>query len=150
MTDYATLEKVGDVSVINLDDGKVNVFSIEMLEAINNCLNEVPKDSGSLVIKGKEGIFSAGFDLKTFASGDMVKISKMSDLGMRFMYDIFTFPRPVIAALSGHTIAMGLFVACGCDYRIGLKGDFVAQANEVRNNMAVSYTHLTLPTNREV
>ena len=75
MTDYATLEKVGDVSVINLDDGKVNVFSIEMLEAINKCLNEVPKDSGSLVIKGKEGIFSAGFDLKTFASGDMVKIS---------------------------------------------------------------------------
>ena len=30
MTDYATLEKVGDVSVINLDDGKVNVFSIEI------------------------------------------------------------------------------------------------------------------------
>ena len=26
------------------------------------------------------------------------------------LYDIFTFPRPVIAALSGHTIAMGLFV----------------------------------------
>ena len=59
MTDYATLEKIDDVSVISLDDGKVNVFSIEMLEAINNCLNDVPKDSGSLVIKGKEGIFSA-------------------------------------------------------------------------------------------
>ena len=64
-TDYATLEKIDDVSVLSLDDGKVNVFSIEMLEAINNCLNDVPKDSGSLVIKGKEGIFSAGFDLKT-------------------------------------------------------------------------------------
>ena len=93
MTDYATLEKIDDVSIISLDDGKVNVFSVEMLEAINNCLNEVPKDSGSLVLKGKEGIFSAGFDLKTFASGDMNKISKMSDLGMRFMFDIFTFPR---------------------------------------------------------
>ena len=137
MTDYATLKKIDDVSVISLDDGKVNVFSIEMLEAINNCLNDVPKDSGSLVIKGKEGIFSAGFDLKTFASGDMEKISKMSDLGMRFMYDIFTFPRPVIAALTGHTIALGLFVACGCDYRIGLKGEFVTQANEVRNNMDI-------------
>ena len=49
MTDYATLEKIDDVSVLSLDDGKVNVFSIEMLEAINNCLNDVPKDSGSLV-----------------------------------------------------------------------------------------------------
>ena len=36
MTDYATLEKIDDVSVLSLDDGKVNVFSIEMLEAINN------------------------------------------------------------------------------------------------------------------
>ena len=26
MTDYATLEKTDDVSVISLDDGKVNVF----------------------------------------------------------------------------------------------------------------------------
>ena len=33
MTDYATLEKIDDVSVLSLDDGKVNVFSIEMLEA---------------------------------------------------------------------------------------------------------------------
>ena len=148
MTDYATLEKIDDVSVISLDDGKVNVFSIEMLEAINNCLNDVPKDSGSLVIKGKEGIFSAGFDLKTFASGDMEKISKMSDLGMRFMYDIFTFPRPVIAALSGHTIAMGLFVACGCDYRIGLKGDFVTQANEVRNNMDIPTSIMQIAASR--
>ena len=35
MTDYATLEKIDDVSIISLDDGKVNVFSVEMLEAIN-------------------------------------------------------------------------------------------------------------------
>ena len=148
MTDYATLEKTDDVSVISLDDGKVNVFSIEMLEAMNSCLSEVPKDRGSLVLKGKEGIFSAGFDLKTFASGDIEKISKMSDLGMRFMYDIFTFPRPVIAALTGHTIAMGLFVACGCDYRIGLKGDFVAQANEVRNNMDIPTSIMQIAASR--
>ncbi len=148
MTDYATLKRIDDVSIISLDDGKVNVFSIEMLEAINECLSEVPKDSGSLVFKGRQGIFSAGFDLKTFASGDMERISKMSDLGMRFMYDIFTFPRPVIAALTGHTIAMGLFVACGCDYRIGLKGEFVAQANEVRNNMDIPTSIMQIAASR--
>ena len=148
MTNFATLEKFDDVSVLSLDDGKVNVFSIEMLEAINNCLDEVPKDSGALVIRGKEGIFSAGFDLKTFSSGDMDKISKMSDLGMRFMYDIFTFPRPVVAALTGHTIAMGLFIACGCDYRIGMKGEFVAQANEVRNNMDIPTSIMQIAASR--
>ena len=44
MSEYAILEKIDDISIISLDDGKVNVFSVEMLEAINNCLNEVPKD----------------------------------------------------------------------------------------------------------
>ena len=78
----------------------------------------------------------------------MDKISKMSDLGMRFMFDIFTFPRPVIAALTGHTIAMGLFVACGCDYRIGLKGDFIAQANEVRNNMDIPTSIMQIAASR--
>ena len=106
------------------------------------------KISDSVECSFKEGIFSAGFDLKTFASGDMEKISKMSDLGMKFMYDIFTFPRPVIAALSGHTIAMGLFVACGCDYRIGLKGDFVTQANEVRNNMDIPTSMMKIAARR--
>ena len=66
MSESATLSKEGDISTITLDDGKVNVFSLEMLESIQNCLDQVSKDSGALIIRGREGIFSAGFDLKTF------------------------------------------------------------------------------------
>ena len=32
---------------------------------------------------------------------------------------------------------MGVFVLCCADYRIGIKGDFICQANEVRNNMDI-------------
>jgi len=70
MTELATLEKEGDVSVITLDDGKVNVFSPAMIEQLNALLDLVPKDSGSLLIQGKEGMFSAGFDLKVMQGGD--------------------------------------------------------------------------------
>ena len=65
MSEPAILSKEGDISTITLDDGKVNVFSLEMLESIQNCLDQVSKDSGALIIRGREGIFSAGFDLKT-------------------------------------------------------------------------------------
>ena len=148
MSELATLKTEGDVSIITLDDGKANVFSYPMLETLQKILSEIPKDKGSVIITGRDGMFSGGFDLKTFASGDMNKISKMSDLGMKFMYDIFTFPRPVVAALTGHTIAMGLLVACGCDYRIGLKGDFVAQANEVRNDMDIPTSIMQIAASR--
>ena len=77
MTDLATLTKQGDVSIIKLDDGKANAFSLDMLESLNACLAEVPRDSGSLIITGREGLFSAGFDLKTLASGDVEAAQKM-------------------------------------------------------------------------
>ena len=66
MTDQtATLTQDGDVSIITLDDGKANVFSTNMSNTINSLLDSVPEDKGSLLITGREGLFSAGFDLKT-------------------------------------------------------------------------------------
>ena len=53
------------------------------------------------------------------------------------LHDLYTFPRPIIALATGHTVAMGVFVLCCADYRIGIKGDFICQANEVRNNMDI-------------
>ena len=60
----ATLTNDENVSIITLDDGKVNVFSPTMIEEVSNLLDKVPTDKGSLLIVGREGIFSAGFDLK--------------------------------------------------------------------------------------
>ena len=137
MTDLATLTKQGDVSIIKLDDGKANAFSLDMLESLNACLAEVPRDSGSLIITGREGLFSAGFDLKTLASGDVEAAQKMVKLGFNTLLDLYSFPRPIVAAISGHAGALGIFVACCCDYRIGIEGKFICQANEVRNNMDI-------------
>ena len=75
----ATLNTEGDVSVITLNDGKVNVFSLEMIDQLNSLLDQVPEDKGSLLIKGKEGIFSAGFDLKVMQGGDPESMAKLEE-----------------------------------------------------------------------
>ena len=137
MSELATLEKKGEVSIITLNDGKANVFSHPMLETIQNILADIPKDNGSVIITGRDGMFSGGFDLKTFSSGDVDLIKNMSALGFKTLFDLYTFPRPIIAAISGHAVALGIFVVCCCDYRIGINGEFVVQANEVRNNMDI-------------
>ena len=133
----ATLSKENDISIIKLDDGKANAFSYDMLSQVNELLKQVPRDSGALVITGREGLFSGGFDLKTLATGDMEKITKMVQLGYRLLLELFSFDRPIIAAVSGHSIALGLFVTCSADYRIAIDGKYVCQANEVRNNMDI-------------
>ena len=107
-----------------------------MLSQVNELLTAVPRDSGALVITGREGLFSGGFDLKTLATGDMEKITKMVQLGYRLLLELFSFDRPIVAAVSGHSIALGLFVTCSADYRIAIDGKYVCQANG-RNNMDI-------------
>ena len=133
----ATLKKEENISVITLDDGKANVFSTKMSTDINECLDEVSKEDGCIVLTGREGMFSAGFDLKTLQGGDMDQIQEMTITGFKLLSRIFSFPRPVIAACSGHGIALGTFLLCCCDYRIGIKGDFMLGANEMRTNMVI-------------
>ena len=66
-----------DITIITLDDGKVNAFSYDMLTQVHRLLDQVPQKSGALIIKGRNGIYSGGFDLQTLASGDLSQIKKM-------------------------------------------------------------------------
>lgn len=133
----ATLKKDGNISIITLDDGKANVFSAMMSTQVNDCLDEVPTDEGALIISGRQGIFSGGLDLKTIQSGDMELIKDMSEKAFLLLARLFSFPRPVVAACSGHGIALGTFLLCCCDYRIGIKGEYKIGANEMLTNMVI-------------
>ena len=148
MTELATLESNGDVSIITLDDGKVNVFSPDMIEQLNIILDKVPEDKGSILIQGKEGMFSAGFDLKVMQGGDTEAMSKMAAGGFKLLARVFSFPRPVVVACSGHAIALGAFLLCCGDYRVGVKGEYIVQANEVRNNMSIPTPILEISKSR--
>ena len=149
MTDQiATLTTDGDVSIITLNDGKANVFSPEMSKAVSSLLDQVPEDKGSLMITGRPGIFSAGFDLKIISSGDADAVTSMVKAGFTLLARIYNFPRPVIAACSGHGVALGAFLLCCADYRIGAKGQFIVQANETRNNMSIPTPILEISKSR--
>ena len=149
MTDQiATLTTEGDVSIITLNDGKANVFSPEMSSTVSNLLDQVPGDKGSLVITGRPGIFSAGFDLKIISSGNADAVAAMVKAGFTLLARIYNFPRPVIAACSGHGVALGAFLLCCADYRLGAKGQFIVQANETRNNMSIPTPILEISKSR--
>ena len=49
-----------------------------MSNQLNACLDWVDTESGCLIITGREGMFSAGLDLKTIQSGDVDRIVEMS------------------------------------------------------------------------
>ena len=144
----ANLISEDDISIIKLDDGKANVFSPKMIQDVSECLDKVPTESGALIITGREGMFSAGFDLKIISAGDIQATMDMSLSGFKLLSRIFSFPRPILAACSGHGIALGTFLLCCCDYRVGVKGDFMIGANEMRTNMVIPIPILELISHR--
>jgi len=132
----ANIKTDENVSIITLDDGKANVFSPTMISEFNLLLDQVPTNKGSLLIHGRPGMFSAGFDLKVMMSGSEPAV-QMVQSGFIMLKRVFSFPRPVVAACSGHAIALGAFLLCSSDHRIGAKGEYKVGANELRNNMIV-------------
>jgi len=139
-----TYRRDESIAVITLDDGKVNVLGPVMLAAINDALDQADSDgAGAVVIAGNHRVFSGGFDLKVFQSGDVQASIDMLRAGFTLSHRLLSFPSPVVAACTGHAIAMGSFLAGSTDHRIAAPG-YTFQANEVVNGMVLPYAALEI------
>lgn len=129
MTELATVAIESGVHTITMDDGKANALSHDMLEVLETFFDAAEADEAIIVLRGRPGIFSGGFDLKIMMSGfDAAKT--LTDRGSRFARRILASPCPVIAVTDGHAIAMGAFTLLASDYRIGTDGAFKIGLNE--------------------
>lgn len=124
------------VAVITMDDGKVNAMSPTMIAELDAALGEAEGDGGVVLIAGRDGVFSGGFDLKVLAAGGSDALA-MIRKGFELAARILAFPRPVVMACPGHAVAMGLFLLTAGDYRIGAEGPYRLVANEVAIGMTV-------------
>jgi enoyl-CoA hydratase len=119
------------VAHITMDDGKVNVLSPRMLGELNGALDRATSDgAGAVVVRGREGVFSAGFDLPTLRGGGTEALAMLQS-GFELAERILSFPLPVAMGCTGHAIAMGAFLLLSGDYRVGVDGLYRITANEV-------------------
>jgi len=130
MTALVTYQLDDSVATITMDDGKVNVLSPLMLADLGAALDRAEADRAVVVLSGRPGVFSAGFDLPVLMSGGPAA-EDMLRSGFELAERILSFPAPVLVACTGHAVAMGLFLLLSADYRIGSAGPYKFTANEV-------------------
>jgi enoyl-CoA hydratase len=118
------------VATITMDDGRRNALSTAMFAEIAAALDRAHVDRAVVVLAGREGVFSAGFDLRVLAAGG-AGARGMVKQGFELAERILAFPMPVVVACTGHAIAMGAFLLLAGDYRIGAAGPYKIGANEV-------------------
>ncbi|HZU79362.1 MAG TPA: crotonase/enoyl-CoA hydratase family protein [Acidimicrobiales bacterium] len=147
MADLVTYDSDDKVAVLTLDDGKVNVLSPAMLAAIHGALDRAEAEGKVVVLTGRPGILSAGFDLATLRGGGADAVEMVSE-GFRLAVRLLEFPLPVVAACSGHVIAMAVFLVLSTDYRIGAAGDFRLTANETAIGMTMPRAAIEISRSR--
>lgn len=120
MSDYVTYELADGVATVTLDDGKVNVLGPAMQAAIGEALDRAEADKAkAVVLAGNSRVFSGGFDLTVFQSGDAQAALGMLSGGFELAVRTLEFPVPVVIAATGPAIAMGSFLLLAADHRVG-------------------------------
>jgi len=116
-------EPHGPITVLRMDHGKANAMDVELLDGLSDALSEAEtSDAEALVLTGTGRIFSAGVDLFRVLDGGAEYLGRFLPALSRALKDLFTFPRPVVAALNGHAIAGGCILAAACDLRLMAQG----------------------------
>lgn len=130
---FVQVEKKGNYAILTLDRGKSNPLNQAFINELSATLLEIENESSikGLVISGKENFFSAGLDLiemSQFSRNEYINFWK--DFS-KFLITISKFPKPLVAAITGHSPAGGCIIGICCDYRVMAKGNYKIGLNEI-------------------
>ncbi len=124
-----------DVALVTMDDGKKNAITLDALADLNVALDKAEADAKAVVLAGRPGSFCAGFDLATMTGGDPKAVMALSQAGGKVALRLWSLPKPLVAACTGHAFTIGAIWVCSCDTRIGDRGPFKIGMTETRMGM---------------
>jgi len=121
------------IATITLNRPKVNALNEPLVDEIRAAFDDVENndDVNAVILTGKGSFFSFGFDVPGFMSYPKDSFERYVLRYSELIKKIFMFPKPVIAALNGHTVAGGCILALACDFRIMVSGKAKISINEI-------------------
>ncbi len=120
LTKFISCNRAAGVATVEMCHGKVNAMDLELCLALEQCFEELDRDPEIevAVLTGNRRVFSAGVDLKRLIAEPVEYVDQFFPAIRRVFYRVFTFSKPLIAAISGHALAGGCVVASAADYRV--------------------------------
>ncbi len=115
--EFLRVEKADGIAKVILARGKVNAINEFVIDELTACFRELAADDATkaVILTGQGKFFTYGFDIPEFLNYKQEDFLRYLTKFTSFYGDIFLYPKPVIAALSGHTMAGGCMIAIACD-----------------------------------
>lgn len=119
--------------IIQLNRGKSNPMNAQMITELRTVFANAAADNSvkGIVLAGKEHFFSVGLDLPELIAYTPEQFEAFWKDFMGLLRDMLAFPKPLVAAITGHSPAGGCVLAIACDYRIMAAGPYKIGLNEV-------------------
>lgn len=130
---FIRLSISGDIATVTINRPKVNALNEPLVDELNECFQKLANDPGvkSVILTGEGSFFSFGLDVPESLSYSKESFTKFFTKFTDFYASIFLFPKPVVAALNGHTIGGGCILVLACDYRLMVSGKAKISLNEI-------------------
>ncbi|MFC1531870.1 3-hydroxyacyl-CoA dehydrogenase NAD-binding domain-containing protein [Thermodesulfobacteriota bacterium] len=127
---YLNVDIRDNVALISMNNPPVNQlsegFGEELVGSILDGLEN--REIKALILTGTGKNFIAGADIKMiYTVKDRKEVFDRALDMARFIGQIETSPKPVIAAINGNALGGGLEMAMGCHYRLASKGVMLGQ-----------------------
>jgi enoyl-CoA hydratase/carnithine racemase len=121
------------IVTVTLSRGKVNALNEAVIDEMAGCFKELAVDAGvrAVILTGTGKFFTFGFDIPEFLSYPKESFIRYLTKFTDFCTYLFLYPKPVIAALNGHTVAGGCMIAIACEYRVMVSGKAKIALNEI-------------------
>src|ERR1017187_7675037 len=141
--EHVQAERHNDLLILTLSRGKANALNYALVEELYGAITNAATDEsvrGLVLASDRPRFFSSGFDIREVFTYDREGMGAFFGRFIDLYESLYSFPKPVVAALSGHTFAGGAILAIACDFRIMADGDFGFALNEINLGLAFSPT----------
>ncbi|WP_291727119.1 enoyl-CoA hydratase/isomerase family protein [Bernardetia sp.] len=123
-----------NIVTLQLNRGKANPINRQMISDLHNFFEQATQDEevSGVIMTGKEHFFSSGLDLKQLYAMNEEEVREFWIAFMKMTKVVASFPKPLVAAITGHSPAGGCVLAVCADYRIMAEGEkYLIGLNEI-------------------
>jgi Delta3-Delta2-enoyl-CoA isomerase len=123
----------GGIATVTLNRPKVNAFNEALAQEFIACLRDLAaaEEVKAVILTGHGSFFSFGLDIPEFLGYTKESFIRFVTTFAELYTYIFQYPKPVLAALNGHTVAGGCMIASACDMRVMVSGKAKISLNEI-------------------
>ena len=124
MGELVRLEVEEGVATMRLDRPKMNVLNVALQEEIREVASEVAAraDVRAVVVYGGERVFAAGADIQEMVEMSAADMEKRSGPLQSSLTAVARIPKPVVAAINGPAVGVGLTMTLPMDVRLAVTG----------------------------